>query len=203
MLSPVATAQPALEGQENNRRWSELLSLISQGDQAALGKLYDATSRTLYGLVLRMVGNASAAEEVTLDVYSQVWRLASTYRQERGSPTTWLLLLARSRAIDLLRSRLLRSQDREHPLEVVSDARHPASNPEQAAWETARCAVVQSALKQLAAEQREVLELAYFQGMSHSEIAANTGQPLGTIKTRIRLGMLRLRDLLQPYAEGI
>jgi len=203
MLSSVATAQPGLEGQEKNRHWSELISLISRGDQAALGTLYDATSRMVYGLVLRIVGDASAAEEVTLDVYSQVWRLASAYRKERGAPSTWLLLLARSRAIDFLRSRMRRNQDRERPIEVISNAHHTAANPEESAMESARCEIVQSALKQLAVEQRAVLELAYFKGMSHSEIAANMGQPLGTIKTRIRLGMLKLRDLLQPYAEGI
>ncbi len=203
MLSPVATAQPGLKSRENNGRWSELISEVSQGDQAALGRLYDATSRTVYSLVLRIVRNPSAAEEVTLDVYSQVWRLAATYRPERAAPATWLLLLARSRAIDFLRSRIRSSQEREQPIDALAGACHPASDPEQAFWAAARSEVVQAALRKLDAEQREVLELAYFKGMSHSEIAAGTGQPLGSVKTRIRLGMLRLRDLLQPYAEGI
>ena len=176
---------------------------MSRGDQAALGEFYDASSRMVYGLALRIVGDPAAAEEVTLDVYTQVWRQAAAYSAERGGPSTWLMLLARSRAIDYLRSQVRRSQEREQSLETVASVHHPAASPEASALETARRETVQAALTQLVPEQREAVELAYFKGMSHSEIAANTGQPLGTIKTRIRLGMLRLRDLLQPYAEGI
>lgn len=202
MVSAVATTKPAVEGRDEEQRRAALIGRIAQSDQAALGELYDATSGFVHGLVCRIVGDRAAAEEITLDVYTQVWRLASSYSRERGAPTAWLLMLARSRAIDFLRSRARRTQDREQPINLATAVSDPAPSPEQAVIESGLQRVVQAALAGLGPEQREAIELAFYSGMSHREIAARTGQPLGTIKTRIRVGMLRLRDILRPCAEG-
>ena len=194
--------QPAPEGGAENRQ-AELIRGAASGDQHALAALYDATSRTVYGLLLRILSDASAAEEVLLDVYEQVWRQAAQYSAERGSPLAWLTTIARSRAIDRLR-RGRREQQNTEPLEgVVATARAFGAGADDLVMEGEVRAVVRKALDSLAPEQREVIELAYYGGMSHSEIAAARGIPLGTVKTRTRLGLMRLREMLRPVYEGI
>jgi RNA polymerase sigma-70 factor (ECF subfamily) len=180
-----------------------MIRRVAEGDQSAVGELYDATSRLVYGLALRILSDAGAAEEVTIDVFAQVWRQAASYDPRRGTPSAWLLTLARSRAIDRLRSGA-QERRRAEPLEVV-EATQPSSgeSPEESAAEAERRALVRSALDALPREQREVIELAYFGGLSHSEIAARLDQPLGTVKTRIRLAMGRLRDSLVGLAEEV
>ena len=194
--------QPAPEGGAENRQ-AELIRGAASGDQHALAALYDATSRTVYGLLLRILSDASAAEEVLIDVYEQVWRQAAQYSAERGSPLAWLTTIARSRAIDRLR-RGRREQQNTEPLEgVVATARAGGAGADDLVMEGEVRAVVRKALDSLAPEQREVIELAYYGGMSHSEIAAARGIPLGTVKTRTRLGLMRLREMLRPVYEGI
>jgi RNA polymerase sigma-70 factor (ECF subfamily) len=184
------------------QRQAQLIGEAAGGDQYALAALYDATSRTVYGLLLRILSDASAAEEVLLDVYEQVWRQAAQYSRERGSPLAWLTTIARSRAIDRLR-RGRREQQNTEPLEgIVATARAPGESAEEAVMAGEVRAVVWAALDSLAPEQREVIELAYYGGMSHSEIAAARGIPLGTVKTRTRLGLMRLREMLRPVYEG-
>ena len=200
MTSPPNQSAP--EGGAEQRQ-AELIRGAAAGDQQALAALYDATSRTVYGLLLRILADASAAEEVLLDVYEQVWRQAAQYSRERGSPLAWLTTIARSRAIDRLR-RGRREQQHTEPLEGVAALAHsvgPSAEDEVRAGEVR--AVVRAALDSLAPEQREVIELAYYGGMSHSEIAAARGLPLGTVKTRTRLGLMRLREMLSPAWEGI
>ncbi|MFL6286714.1 MAG: sigma-70 family RNA polymerase sigma factor [Pyrinomonadaceae bacterium] len=189
-------------GAEQQQRQAQLIGEAAGGDQYALAALYDATSRTVYGLLLRILSDASAAEEVLLDVYEQVWRQAAQYSRERGSPLAWLTTIARSRAIDRLR-RGRREQQSTEPLEgIVATARAPGESAEEAVMAGEVRAVVRAALDSLAPEQREVIELAYYGGMSHSEIAAARGIPLGTVKTRTRLGLMRLRETLRPVYEG-
>jgi RNA polymerase sigma-70 factor (ECF subfamily) len=174
---------------------------VAEGDDQALASLYDATSRTVYGLLLRILSDPSTAEEVLLDVYAQVWRQAGSYSAERGRPLAWLTTIARSRAIDRLR-RGRQEHQLTVPLEEASRAARGASVEEGVlAGEVG--AVVRAALDSLAPEQRDVIELAYYGGMSHSEIAAARGLPLGTVKTRTRLGMMRLREMLRPAWEGM
>jgi RNA polymerase sigma-70 factor (ECF subfamily) len=185
----------ALQSQsEQSARNQEVAALIGKaaaGDQQAVSELYDATSRLVYGLVLRVLGDEAAAEEVLLDVYMQVWRQASTYDAGRGAPLAWLATIARSRAIDRLRAGRQHSQ-RTSSLETVSQ-QSTGESLEEAAYVTELQGLV-----------REALELAYYGGMSHSEIAERLGQPLGTVKTRIRLGMMKLREILKPeYARGL
>ena len=175
----------------------DVIRRVASADQGALGELYDATSPTVFGLVRRIVGDYSAAEEVIIDVYAQVWRLASAYSEEKGSPITWLLMIARSRAIDHLRSRARRVKEQERPLEAAFDHAHPGADPETAVISGNLRQIVRDILANLEPEQVTMLQLAFFEGLSHGEIASKTGIPLGTVKTRIRAGMMRMRELLE------
>ncbi len=178
-----------------------LLGQVAEGDQSALTTLYDATSRLVFGLVLRIINDRSTAEEVLLDVYTQVWRQATSYDSRRGAPLAWMMTIARSRAIDRLRAGRQEHLHKE-PLDSVGELRSKAQSPEEATEISERQKIVREALDTLSTEQREVLELAYFSGLSHSEIALQLGQPLGTVKTRTRLGMMKLRELLKPVLGG-
>src|SRR5689334_3460139 len=189
---------------ESRVRDQELISLvqrIAKGDQAALAALYDGTNRLVYGLILRVLGDSSTAEEVLLDVYTQVWRQAASYDTGRGSPLAWLTTIARSRAIDRLRSGW-QDQQRKEPLDLLTDRETGVANPEEMTVASERQRFVRSALALLSPEQREVIELAYYGGLSHSEIAVKLNQPLGTVKTRTRLGMMKLREALGPLLKA-
>lgn len=184
-----------------DERQAELVGRVAAGDEQALAALYDETSRLVYGLLLRVLNDAGAAEEVLLDVYTQAWRQAASYSAVRGAPMAWLTTIARSRAIDRLRSGRA-ERERTEPLDPSLYRRAGAEDAEDewSARESQRA--VGAALEGLAPEQRELIELAYFRGMSHSEIAAARGLPLGTVKTRIRLGMAKLREALRPLYGG-
>jgi RNA polymerase sigma-70 factor (ECF subfamily) len=162
-------------------------------DERGLSALYDETSAIVYGLTLRILRDPADAEEVTLDVYSQAWRNAPTFDRSRGKVTTWLLLMARSRAIDRLRSR---QRQREDPLDIAPEIASQSGGPEESTFIRERRTIVAAALAKLPGEQRKLIELAFFYGLSHTELAEKLGQPLGTVKTRIRAGMLRLREEL-------
>ncbi|HKP10617.1 MAG TPA: sigma-70 family RNA polymerase sigma factor [Blastocatellia bacterium] len=162
--------------------------------------VYDATNRLVFGLILRIVADRATAEEVLLDVYTQVWRQAATYDANRGVPLAWIMTIARSRAIDRVRAG--RHDQRKEPLEAIGEISAVGISPEEASVHSERQRLVRSALSTLAPEQREVIELAYYSGLSHSEIALKLGQPLGTVKTRTRLGMIKLRDMLRPILGG-
>jgi RNA polymerase sigma-70 factor (ECF subfamily) len=179
---------------EMERTWGGYVRRIAAGDHGALAALYDATNRLIYGMALRILSNPADAEEVTLDIFTQVWRNASNYDEARGSVVAWLMTMARSRAIDRLRSRANRGR-REEALMDLSNAA-----PLQAPMTLGVEREVQAALLTLTPEQREAIELAYWYGYSHSELSARLGQPLGTIKTRIRMGMMKLRSQLGALA---
>jgi len=173
----------------------ELIRQIASGDPDALGKLYDSTNRAVFGLIVRILSDPATAEEVVLEVYTQVWRQASSYDPRRGTPSAWLLTIARSRAIDRFRA-TDQTRRRQEPLSSVESARSDDADPEASASEAERGTLVRAALEELPPEQREVIELAYFSGLSHSEIATRCSLPLGTVKTRTRLAMVRLRSAL-------
>lgn len=196
----MRTPQETAESRTREQEWEALIRPVAQGDQAALGALYDATSHLVYGLALRILGNTATAEEVTIEVYTQVWRQAAAYDPQRGTPSAWLFTLTRSRTIDRLRAEA-QERRQEEPFEVVAAIPAAAPNPEEASVAAEQHRFIQAALAVLGPEQREAIELAYFSGLSHSEIAAKLGQPLGTVKTRIRLGMMKLRELLRPLVE--
>jgi len=191
-----------IERCSGEQEWTFLIRRAAEGDETALADLYDGTSQFVYSLALRILGDSMAAEEACIDVYHQVWRQAATYDPQRGTPLAWLLMLTRSRAID--RRRASRHQrEWEEPLDTTLSVQSCAEDPEEDAIIAERCRLVQKALACLKPEQREPIELAYFFGLSQSEIANRLQQPLGTIKTRIRLGMMKLRELLLPLEEGI
>ena len=197
----MGSPQDSREVSTRDRDWAALIKRVADGDQSALTTLYDSTSRLVFGLVLRVVNDRSTAEEILLDVYTQVWRQASTYDSQRGAPLAWLMTIARTRGIDRLRSGKLEHQNRES-LDAIGEISASTASPEADSVTAERRQLVRKALESLSAEQREVIELAYYQGLSHSEIALKLGQPLGTVKTRTRLGMMKLRDMLRPALEG-
>ncbi len=181
-------------GGESNRE--ELVRRMAAGDQAAMAAFYDQTSALVFGLALRILGDRSAAEDVLLEVYAQAWKQAPEYEPSRGSPSAWLLTLTRSRAIDQRRAR--RRDQASEPLEAAGEISADTPGPEALTAAAERHRFVRHALNTLNADLREVIQLAYFGGLSHSEIASKLGQPLGTVKTRIRSGMTQLRPLLAP-----
>jgi len=185
---------PGDEQVAGERSWSGLVTRAADGDQSAMADLYEASSAMVFGLALRILGDRDAAEDAVVEVYAQAWRDAASFDSERGEASAWLLTITRSRAIDSLRSR--RREIAGETIEAASRVAFEGPGPEETSSETQRRRLVRSALAGLRPEQREAIELAYFSDFSHSEIAARLGQPLGTIKTRIRLGMIALRDSL-------
>jgi RNA polymerase sigma-70 factor (ECF subfamily) len=171
----------------------------ADGDQSAVAELYDATSNVVFSLALRVLGERASAEDVVIEVYAQVWKQASAYDPRRGTPLAWLLTLTRSRSIDILRSRQrVRATE---PLDAASQTLAGTPGPEETSSVAERRRAVSRALESLNEDQRQAIELAYFADLSHTEIAAKLGQPLGTVKTRIRTGLLRLRELLGPQTS--
>jgi RNA polymerase sigma-70 factor (ECF subfamily) len=201
--APGETTVPIIGPVKNPMRdqdWAALIKRVAEGDQYALTSLYDTTKRVIFGLIMRILHDVEASEEILLDVYTQVWRQAALYDPARGAPLAWLLIIARSRAINRLRSENVVVERREDIETAVAFQSHD-SNPEDALVISERQRMVRSALSSLSPEQREVIELAYYSGLSHSEIAEKLGQPLGTVKTRTRLGMIKLRKMIEPVLE--
>lgn len=194
----MAKSKESVDPQPSDDRWVRWVGQMAQGDESALALLYDASNRLVYGLALRILGEAGAAEEVTLDVYLQVWKQANRFDVARGRVSTWLMTIARSRAIDKLRAKPQETAQSE-TLEAVAETESDNPDPEEFSAIAEQQAQVRKALSVLTDEQRHAIELAFFGGLSQSEIALKLNEPLGTIKTRIRNGMLKLRELLQPY----
>jgi len=186
----------------HEEQWAGLLARIAAGDQSALAELYDASSAKVFGLAMKILGDHAAAEETTLDVYTQVWRRVSTYDADRGTPGSWLMTLAKHRAIDRFRSSYL-ERGRQVPLEQAAELPGRDETPEQYSAGLERQRLVQDALASLSAEQRQVIGLAYYWGLSQSEIAHQLKLPLGTVKTRMRLGMIKLREVLATHGKGL
>lgn len=163
------------------------------GDEAALAVLYDRYAGVVYSVARRVLRDAAAAEEILQDIFYQLWRTAANFDPARGSLAGWLLVTARNRAISRLRKRSLAPAQ-----ELAEQAAVLPFNLESAVAQNQLMAKVKSALAQLPPEQRQALELAYFEGLTHSEIAARTGEPLGTVKTRLRAALDSLRRVLHP-----
>ena len=176
-----------------------LVRRIATGDESALAALYDSWSQPVYSVVAHLLNDADGAEDVVEETFWQVWQRASSYDASRGTVRTWIPTIARSRALDRLRSRKRNREDIAADMSVLRD---PAPDPSQDAENDERRHLIQVALQELPAEQRRALDLAYFRGLSQSEIAELLGEPLGTIKTRMRLGMQKLRDRLTGLRES-
>ncbi len=183
-------------------RWSEdraadhaCLDRIARGAHDALGELYDRHARPVYSLALRILQDQGEAEDIVQDVFSQAWQQASRYDKSRGSVGAWLLTLGRSRAIDRLRARRARpdqSGDERTPI----DPADAGALPDVQLLSAEQVARVRAALETLPMLQRVAIELAYYEGLTHAEVAARLEQPLGTVKTRIRTALIRLRESL-------
>lgn len=161
-------------------------------DAGAVGELYDRHSRLLFGLILRVLGHRSDAEEVLQEVFIAVWNRSATYNVALGSPVAWLVRCARNRAVDRLRANAVRLRTAE----AAAAEPVPAATPETDAASSEQRRQVAQALGTLPADQRDLIEQAYFLGLTQSELAARHKLPLGTVKTRIRTGMLTLRQSL-------
>jgi RNA polymerase sigma-70 factor (ECF subfamily) len=179
-----------------------LLAAAARGDQQAFASFYDQTSSQAFGLALRILRDRALAEETTLQAYTQLWQQADRHDPRRSNAVAWLLLVVRSRALDAVRSKgeRVRRDSSSDPLPELVDSQ---PDPHQASELRERSQRVRCALGQLPREQREAIEAAFFDGLTHVEAAARLGAPLGTVKSRIRLGMTALRTLLAPVQGGI
>jgi len=201
MLSSGGRAVGPPPGKDSSEtRWAGYLAAAARGDQAALAALYDETSPLVFGTIHRILMNQADSEEVTLDVYTQIWRSAGDYTPDRGAVAGWILMLARSRALDRFRSRQRRA-GQETVLDDLSPLRAAGDQPDDIAALEQQRRMMRTALDTLAPEQKQAIELSFFGGLSHTELADALGQPLGTVKTRIRLGMTKLRQLLSAGKE--
>ncbi len=190
------------EAKRKAKEEARLLKRIAGGDQAALGQLYDRYVGLLHSLSKRVLGDASDAEEVLQEVFLQVWNQAGRYDTARSSVSTWLVLITRSRSIDRLRSRQVKERTLAG-LKQEKNTTHTSPEGTGAVLLSQRQRRLHSELAELPAEQRQVLELAFFEGLTQSEIAASTGIPLGTVKTRTLLAMKKMRSALRSDIEEL
>ena len=169
---------------------------MARGDASALGELYDRHARAIYSLAVRMLSDVADAEDVVQEVFTQAWRQAGRYDASRAPVVAWLLVITRARALDRLRAR--RSRIVPAPIDVTTpDPVDPGPGQELQAIGHEEAARLRAALEALPEGQREAIELAYYKGLSQSDIAEKLEQPLGTVKTRIRTGLLKLREALR------
>ena len=191
------TFAPQLEAAEQQVLTdAQLLALIARGENWALSEIYDRYSRLVFSLALKTLDDRASAEEIVQQVFTKVWRSARTYRVERGKFSSWLMSITHHQCIDELRRRRVRPVTQPGDEELLYDL--PSDDdPAQAVQYTFERARIREALQQIPAEQRIVIELAFWGGLTQREIAVYCHSPLGTIKTRSRLGMKRLKQLVQ------
>lgn len=195
-LGDVLYARPGPLVSEQD--WAALVQSIAAGDQLALHALYERAHRVVFTLIVRITANPETAEELTIDVFHDVWRRASHYDAANGTVLGWIMNQARSRAIDRLRfeSRKKRSQDTDTP-----PTAEPAPDPADAVELRQQAEALRAALWMLTRDERQAIETTFFAGLTHAEAAARLDQPLGTIKTRIRSGLHKLRRTLVAQAR--
>ena len=179
----------------------DLVARVGKGDHQAFSELYHRTSSLLFTLALRILGDRDEAADLLQEVYLEVWHKVIRYDAGRGSPTAWLVTMTRSRAIDRLRSRASKGYGVTDPLDktLAAQVQDQTPGPFETHADLELRGLVAKALAELPAAQQQALELAYYEGLSHTEIAARLNEPLGTIKTRIKLGMNKLHTALRGY----
>lgn len=193
-IQPVPEGAPSSGGAPTSAHLGELLKLSARGDQQAFARLYDATSSRAHGLAVRVVRDPAQAEEVTQEAFLEVWRTASRFDPARGSAISWLLTIVHRKSVDRVRSAEASSRrESVYHNENQPVAHDATAEAAQASMEARR---VRGALESLTEVQREALELAYFGGYTHTEVASMLDLPVGTAKTRIRDGLIRLRDTM-------
>lgn len=192
---PAATDSSDLQSQASEQ--ATLLAAMARGDKTALARLYDSLAKPLYSLAFRVLNDATEAQDVVQDVFFQLWHKAPDYDTSRGSVFSWAATLTRNRAIDRVRMRRRRAEllaeaaGELQPAAAAGDADSAGS-----LWAQEKAGAVRAALTRLAPDQRTAIELAYFSGLTQQEIATRLDEPLGTIKARIRRGLLQLRETL-------
>ena len=169
----------------------ELVEAVARADEDALGELYDRFGRVAYGLAYKILQDATLAEDAVQEAFLQIWRGAGSYRPERAKASTWLLTFVHRRAVDLVRR-----EQRRRTVQLDALPEPSGSGADEEVVARSRREIVQDALRRLPAEQRQAIELAYYGGLTQSELAAQLDQPLGTIKSRMFTGLQRLRVLL-------
>jgi RNA polymerase sigma-70 factor (ECF subfamily) len=176
----------------------DLIVRVSDGDPKALEVLYDRYNRVVYSFALRIVSDPQIAEELLQEVFFRAWQQGRAFRETRGAFVTWLLSITHNMAIDEVRKRRRRPQkaDSEDPELVLAGVADSSQDVEDEVWLSSLRGTIESAMEQLPPAQREAIDLAYFQGLTQREISERLGEPLGTIKTRMRLGVQKLRDQL-------
>lgn len=179
----------------------DLISLVEDGDSKAFSVLYDRHSRAAYSLAYRMMGERQAAEDLMQDVFLKVWRSTGSYRAKRGSVRTWILSILHNRGIDRLRSSASRRRTQDK-VEASAETSQP-SEAFSKAWRNSQREQIRQALETLPSEQLKVLELAYFSGYTHVEIAELLSLPLGTVKGRMRLGLKKIKDYFDSRGIAI
>jgi RNA polymerase sigma-70 factor (ECF subfamily) len=179
-----------------------LMVRVEARDADALAELYDRHAARLLGLARRILGEGGEAEEVLQEVFLFAWRAAAAYDPTRGNVLTWLLIATRSRAIDRIRSRKSAARTGARSLEELGADPAAADDVERASGDRQWEVICRTAVGELPGDQRKVLELAYFEGLTQQEIADQTATPLGTVKTRARLGLMKLRERLRPYMRS-
>ena len=189
-----------LDDHQKRLKEADLVAQIAEQNQIALSHLYDRYARILYAVAFKSLGSVEESEEVVLDVFSQVWRTATRYDSEKGRVDTWLFMITRSRILDRLRGKQRSTKTEVASVEAEIQSLRASADPVEEAIVSERREWVSAALSQLPDEQRRVLELSYYKGLSHGEIAAQTGFSLGTVKTRIRLGLNKLRTALGNWS---
>jgi len=197
--SERAPAYPNVNG--SNAEDAALIRRMVDADETALGALYDRWVRSLYSLVLHLLRDPDEAEDVVEETFWQAWRKAGSYEPSKGAVSTWLLTIGRRKALDRLRTRKRNREDTTAGESTFDDLPSKSEDPASEAEGSELRESIRAALKELPPEQREVLELGYFSGLSQAEIAEATRQPLGTIKTRMRLAMQKLRGPLSMHRE--
>jgi RNA polymerase sigma-70 factor, ECF subfamily len=202
MMWLLATLATLSMGSRDHADDAARLADVAGGDAGALGVLYDRHIRAVYSIALRVLRDESEAEDVVQDVFAQVWRQSSRYDRTRGTVAAWLMTIARTRAIDRLRTRRARPDSSAAALDMSTEPVAPSIDPAVVIDAERDAQRVRLALDQLPLVQRLALELAYFEGLTQSEIAERLEEPLGTVKTRIRLGLLKLRDALLGSPAG-
>jgi RNA polymerase sigma-70 factor, ECF subfamily len=201
-MNPPDAERPYSQQIRANAEDVALIRRVCEADEAALGALYDRWNRSVFSLVLQVLKDPDEAEDIVEETFWQAWKKAPSYDSSRGAVSTWLLTIARRKALDRLRAR---TRQREESLDAVEGFVSLASStpdPSQLAEGAERRADLITALDDLPDDQRRVLELGYFSGLSQSEIAEKIGEPLGTVKTRMRLAMQKLREPLAMHRES-
>jgi RNA polymerase sigma-70 factor (ECF subfamily) len=181
-------------------RDEELLALVLRRQESALGAIYDRYGRLVYTVALRITGDRETAEEVVQDVFQNIWQAAGSFQPRAGAFSSWLLGITRHRAIDATRSKRERARSREQTLDFDFKTGDEAGIEREVSQTLLRDAV-RDALGELPPNQRQAIELAYYRNLTRAEIAERLGEPVGTVKTRLRLGLLKLRDLLRPFED--